>query len=82
MFTSSTSIGALCIKYFTSANWAHVGMIVKNPCQKILDDYYVVEGLEEWAERSFASNLPLIYLRWVPYWINIGSRSLAKAGSV
>jgi len=42
-------------------------MIVKNPCQKILDDYYVVEGLEEWAERSFASNLPLIYLSFASH---------------
>merc|ERR1711871_1495337 len=30
VFTSSTSIGALCIKYFTVVNWVYIGMIVKD----------------------------------------------------
>jgi hypothetical protein len=43
VFSSSTLAGAVIIKYATLANWAHVGIIVKNPCRAILDEFYAVE---------------------------------------
>ena len=46
VFTSSTMAGAVCIKLWTSANWAHCGIIVRNPSQAIKDRFYCLEHAE------------------------------------